>query len=103
MQTYQAPLASQAPNLPPGIKTFPDAKSRAAAANAQFLAVANQYGMTQPGKMALYMAGVTYMDEGNNGAAEDALKKVAEQLEWRYCGARQVGTGGTLPADGPQR
>jgi predicted negative regulator of RcsB-dependent stress response len=77
MQTYQAPLASQAPNLPPGIKTFPDAKTRASAANAQFVAVANQYGMTQPGKMALYMSGVTYMDEGNNSAAEDALKKVA--------------------------
>ncbi len=77
MQTYQAPLASQAPGLPPGIKTFPDAKARASAANAQFVAVADQYGMTQPGKMALYMAGVTYMDEGNNSAAEDALKKVA--------------------------
>ena len=77
MQIYQAPLASQAAELPPGIKTYPDAKARAAAANAQFLAVADQYGMTQPGKMALYMAGVTYMDEGNNAAAEDALKKVA--------------------------
>lgn len=77
MQTYQAPLASQAPNLPPGIKTFPDAKARAAAANAQFVAVADKYGMTEPGKMALYMAGLTYMDEGNNAAAEDALKKVA--------------------------
>ena len=78
MQTYQAPLASQAPNLPPGIKTFPDAKARATEANAKFLAVANQYGMTQPGKMALYMAGVTYVDEGNNSAAEEALKKVAD-------------------------
>jgi len=77
MQIYQAPLASQAAELPPGIKTYPDAKARAATANAQFLAVADQYGMTQPGKMALYMAGVTYMDEGNNAAAEDALKKVA--------------------------
>jgi predicted negative regulator of RcsB-dependent stress response len=77
MQTYQTPLASQAPNLPPGMKTFPDAKARATAANAQFLSVANQYGMTQPGKMALYMAGVTYIDAGNNSAAEDALKKVA--------------------------
>ena len=77
MQTYQAPLASQAPNLPPGIKTFPDTKARAAAANTQFVAVANQYGMTQPGKMSLYMAGVTYMEQGNNGAAEDALKQVA--------------------------
>jgi len=77
MQVYQEPLASQAPNLPPGVKTFPDAKSRAAAANAQFVAVADRYGLTQPGKMALYMAGVTYMEQGNNGAAEDALKKVA--------------------------
>ncbi|HEV2578703.1 MAG TPA: tetratricopeptide repeat protein [Acidobacteriaceae bacterium] len=77
MQTYQAPLASQAPNLPPGVKTFPDVKARATAANSQFVAVADKYGMTEPGKMALYMAGLTYMDEGNNGAAEDALKKVA--------------------------
>lgn len=77
MQTYQTPLASQAPNLPPGIKTFPDVKARASAANAQFVTVADKYGMTEPGKMALYMAGVTYMDEGNNGAAEDALKKLA--------------------------
>jgi predicted negative regulator of RcsB-dependent stress response len=77
MQTYQEPLASQAPSLPPGMKTFPDAKARAAAANAQFVAAADKYGMTQPGKMALYMAGVTYMEEGNNSAAEDALKKAA--------------------------
>jgi predicted negative regulator of RcsB-dependent stress response len=75
MQTYQSPLASDAPSLPPGTKTFPDAKARAATANAQFVAVADKYGLTQPGKMALYMAGVTYMEEGNNGAAEDALKK----------------------------
>lgn len=77
METYQEPLASQAPELQPGTKTFPDVKARAAAANAQFLAVADKYGLTQPGKMALYMAGVTYMEEGNTSAAEDALKKVA--------------------------
>lgn len=77
MQTYQRPLADQAPQLQPGTKTFPDAKARDAAANAQFMAVANQYGMTEPGKMALYMGGVTYLEEGNYGAAEDALKKVA--------------------------
>ncbi|HTV09484.1 MAG TPA: tetratricopeptide repeat protein [Candidatus Aquilonibacter sp.] len=77
MQTYQEPLASQAPELQPGTKTFPDAKARAAAANGQFMAVADKYGMTEPGKMALYMAGVTYMEEGNNAAAENALTKVA--------------------------
>jgi predicted negative regulator of RcsB-dependent stress response len=81
MQTYQEPLASQAPELQPGTKTFPDAKARAAAANAQFLAVADKYGMTQPGKMALYMAGVTYMEEGNTSAAEDALKKVTSSWD----------------------
>lgn len=77
MQTYQRPLAEQAPQLQPGTKTFPDAKARASAANAQFMGVANQYGMTDPGKMALYMGGVTYMEEGNYGAAEDALKKIS--------------------------
>ena len=77
IQTYQEPLAAQAPELQPGTKTFPDAKARAAAANAQFSAIAAKYGMTQPGKMALYMTGVTYLEEGNTGAAEDALKKVA--------------------------
>jgi tetratricopeptide (TPR) repeat protein len=77
MQIYQQPLASQAPQLPPGTKTFPDAKTRAIAANAKFRAVADKYSLTQPGKMALYMTGVTYMGEGNNGAAEDALKKAA--------------------------
>lgn len=80
MQIYQAPLASQAAGLPPGIKTFPDAKARATAANTQFAAVADQYGMTEPGKMALYMTGVTYMDAGNYSAAEEALKKVAGSL-----------------------
>lgn len=78
MQTYQEPLASQAPELQPGVKTFSDAKARASAANAQFLAVADKYGMTEPGKMALYMAGVTYIEQGNSTAAEDALKKVAD-------------------------
>lgn len=81
MQTYQEPLASQAPELQPGTKTFPDAKARATAANAQFLAVADKYGMTSPGKMALYMTGVTYIEEGNTSAAEDALKKVASSWD----------------------
>lgn len=78
MQTYRRPLAEQAQQLAPGTKTFPDAKARATAANSQFLAVANQYGMTEPGKMALYLAGVTYMEAGNYPAAEDALKKVSD-------------------------
>lgn len=77
MQTYQTPVAQPGAEIPPGTKTFPDVKSRAAAANAQFLAVAHQYSMTSPGKLALYFAGLTYMDEGDNAQAESTLKQVA--------------------------
>ena len=77
MQTYQTPLANAQEPVPPGLKTFADAKTRATAANGQFLSVANQYGMTEPGKLALYFAGITSMEAGQNGPAEETLKKVA--------------------------
>lgn len=77
MQTYQTPLVTSGQPVPPGMKTYADAKTRATAANAQFLVVADQYGMTQPGKLACYFAGLTYMEAGQNGSAEDTLKKVA--------------------------
>jgi len=77
MQVYQTPLVTAAQQIPPGMKTFPDAKTRAAAANSQFLTVANKYNFTSTGKLALYFAGLTYAEEGQNGPAEDTLKKVA--------------------------
>jgi tetratricopeptide (TPR) repeat protein len=75
MQTYQTPLVNPAQPVPPGMKTFPDAKSRALAANSQFMEVANKYGLTKPGKIALYFAGLTYAEAGQNGQAEETLKK----------------------------
>jgi len=81
MQTYETPLANSGQQVPPGMKTFPDAKSRAAAANAQFLAVAHKYGFTSPGKLALYFAGLTYADQSQNGPAEDTLKKVSNSWD----------------------
>ena len=77
MQTYQTPLADAGQPLEPGTKTFPSAKDRAAAANAQFTQVAQQYGLTKSGKLAEYLTGLTYMEEGQYGPAEDALKKTA--------------------------
>lgn len=77
MQTYQTPLVRPDQPLPPGMKAFNSAKERAAKANAQFQDVANRFGMTEPGKLALYFAGVTAMEEGQNGQAEDILNKVA--------------------------
>lgn len=77
MQTYQTPLANPAQPVPPGMTTFPDPKARAKAANAEFLAVADKYSMTKPGKLALYFAGLTYMEAGENASAETTLKDVA--------------------------
>lgn len=78
MQTYQAPLAQPGEQVPPGTKTFPTRADRAKAANAQFLAVADKYGMTPDGKMSRYFAGLTYMEAGQTQQAEDTLKKVAD-------------------------
>jgi tetratricopeptide (TPR) repeat protein len=81
MQTYQTPLVNPAQPVPPGMKTFNTAKDRAAAANAQFTQVADKYGMTKSGKLAEYFAGLTYAEEGQNGPAEEALKKTASSFD----------------------
>ena len=77
MQAYQTPLAQPNEPAPPATKTYPSIVERAKAANALFLDVANKYGMTSSGENALYFAGLTYMEAGQNQQAEDTLKKVA--------------------------
>ncbi len=81
MQIYQTPLVTSGQPLPPGMKTYPDTKSRAEAANSKFLDVAHQYGFTKSGKLALYFAGLTYAEEGQNGPAEDTLKKLSSSWD----------------------
>jgi len=81
MQVYQTPVASPTQPVPPGMKTFPSAKDRAAAANTQFVQVAHQYSLTKDGKLANYFAGLTYMEEGQNGPAEEAFKKTASSWD----------------------
>ena len=77
MEVYQTPIANPAQPLPPGMKTFPTARDRAAAANTQFQQVANHYGFTNSGKLAEYFVGLTFLDQGQKGPAEDALQKVS--------------------------
>ena len=77
LQTYQMPLVQAGEPLPAGAKVFTSAADRAKAANAQFLAVADKYGMTPSGENARYFAGLTYMEAGQTQQAEDTLKKVA--------------------------
>jgi len=81
MQVYQTPLLNPAQPVPPGTKTFNSVKERAAAANTQFVQVAHQYGLTKSGKLAEYFAGLTYMEQGQNGPAEEAFKKTASSWD----------------------
>jgi tetratricopeptide (TPR) repeat protein len=77
MQAYQTPLAVPDQPLPPGVKTYASVAERAKAANDLFMAVANKYSMAPAGKVARYFGGLTYLEEGQNAAAESTLKQVA--------------------------
>lgn len=77
MQVEQAPIASGATPPEPGVKTYDSLAARAKDANPLFVAAADKYGMTESGRIARYMAGVTYMDEGQTQTAESTLKRVA--------------------------
>lgn len=81
MEIYQTPIATPGQPVPPGVKTYPDAKSRAAAANSQFQQVASQYGLTNSGRLAEYFVGLTYEDQGQTGPAQQALQKVASSWD----------------------
>ncbi len=77
MQAYQTPLAAPGQQVPPGVKTYGSVADRAKAANDLFTACAKQYSLMPDGKVCRYFSGLTYMEQGQNGAAEDALKAVA--------------------------
>ena len=77
MQAYQTPLAAPDQPVPPGVKTYASVADRAKAANNLFMGVADKYGMTPTGKVSRYFGALTYMEEGQNGPAESALKQVA--------------------------
>jgi len=77
IQTFEAPLVTPGQPSDPGVKTYNSSAERAKAANAQFVAAADKYGMTSEGRNALYFAGITYKELGQNESAEKALKTVA--------------------------
>lgn len=77
MQEYQTPLAEPGQPVPPGVKTFATVADRAKAANQLFMAAADKYSITPDGKTSRYFGGLTYIEAGNNAAAESTLKQVA--------------------------
>jgi predicted negative regulator of RcsB-dependent stress response len=60
------------------MESFTSGAERARAAHSQFQKVADQYGWTNAGRIALYMSGVTALDMGDAKAAEQDLKSVAD-------------------------
>lgn len=79
MDTYMAPLAE--PGAPAAKGIYGTGAERAKAANQQFVAVTQQYGWLPQGTKAEYFAGVTYAELGQNGPAEEALKKAADSWD----------------------
>lgn len=75
LDVYSAPLTQ--PGAPAEQGSYATAADRAKAANQQFVAVANQYGMLPQGTKAHYFAGVTYQELGQTGSAETELKAAA--------------------------
>jgi Tetratricopeptide repeat-like domain len=81
MRTLTTPLRP-ADALPAGGDPgFATVAERAKAAGKQFQAVADKYGYIKPGKIARYMQGVTTMQAGDNAAAEQQLKAVADSRD----------------------
>jgi predicted negative regulator of RcsB-dependent stress response len=75
MDIYNAPLL--VPGEPEQSGSYATAAERAKAANAKFVAVADQYGWMKQGVMARYLAGVTDQELGQTAQAETELKAVA--------------------------
>ena len=74
LEIYNTPLRQPGE---PEDGSFSTAADRAKAANRQFVDVANRYGSLEPGKVALYFAGLTDIDLGKTADAEGSLKQVA--------------------------
>jgi len=75
MNLYATPIDNPAQPAPPGTKTFKSIADRSKAANPLFVDVANHYAFTGAAHDALYFAGLTYADMGDNANAQTYLEK----------------------------
>ena len=71
LDVYTTPLAY--PGAPPEPGVYSTAADRAKEANREFVAIAHDFGWLPEGAKAHYFAGVTYVELGQNGAAETEL------------------------------
>jgi TolA-binding protein len=81
LEVYNAPIAAPGEAVAPGTQTFATALDRATAANKIFAAAADKYGMTGPGRNALYFAALTEIEMGQTATAESQLQKLAGGMD----------------------
>ena len=79
MDTYGSPLAP--PGSPAENGVYATASDRSKAANAQFAAIAQQYGWLPEGAKAHYFTGITYEELGQNSSAEAELKTASNSWD----------------------
>lgn len=78
LTTYSSPVRQAGMPDSMAATAFADTTARAKAANKQFVETANQYGWLDAGKNALYFAGITALESGQNADAEKYLKQTAD-------------------------
>ena len=92
MDTYNAPLAQ--PGVPAGNGIYATAAERTKAANAQFAAVAQQYGWMPQGSKAHYFTGITDEELGQNASAETELKAASDAWDRNVANLAKVALAG---------
>ena len=103
LATYDMPVNTPENPVPPSMKSFASPEDRARAANAQFAAVADKYGMTTAGRNAQYLAGVTALQIGDRAKAEDLLKKSAESWNHDVATLAQLALAGLYHSTGREQ
>jgi hypothetical protein len=76
MKIYNAPIRQANVPVEAGELTYNDSQTRAQEAEQKFVAVADKYSSTNPGKLARFYEGLTLLDLDKQNQALEALKKV---------------------------
>jgi len=77
IEKYNAPVRPPGTPATPEVLSFASSEERAKASNAEFTRIADKYSFTRSGRVARYLAGITFHDMGDDDAAEKALTDVA--------------------------
>ena len=81
LHTLNAPLRPAGSPADLASKNFTSTVERGKEAEKELKAVADQFPHTKPGKVAAYLAGTAAVDAGDNSAAEQQLKSVADSSD----------------------